>query len=224
MRPGGSGGWLLQNMVTTTQDDPFRDALARLERQTDTRSEALRWFWAHLVSVEATVLGLIVGLSGLTGSSERAAFLLLAVSWVGLSVAILTGTVLLRIDADRQVHRALLEFRLAYDLREIQSKLNQGGSFAASEDLQGLVLAALIYSDVPPGRPSAIWTEPALALAKQYVSRLPSARIGIKVVELHRTVTRLTTALHWFERILYVSSGVAFASLIMTGIIRFATG
>ena len=211
-------------MATATQDDLFRDALGRLERQTDTRSEALRGFWAHLVSVEATVLGLTVGLSGLTGPSERGASLLLAVSWVGLSVAIVIGTVLLRIDADRQVHRALLEFRLAYDLREIQSKVNQGASLAASEDLPGLVLAALVYSDVPSGRPSAIWTEEALALAKQYAPRLPSARIGIKVVDLHRTVTRLTTASHWFERILYVSSGAAFASLIATGIIRFATG
>jgi len=167
-------------------------------------------FWKHLVMVEATVLGLTVGLIGARRDGAPS-FLILA--WVALLLGIFVGCLLIRGGIEAEQSRRYATFLTSYDIAEIRGRVDAGELGVESEEYQGLLLAAVIQS-TPEWEFAKIFTPKAKELAGPWFAKLPSARLVRK---------RESAIFKWLEQhlmraeaVFYSLSAVAFVLMVLT--------
>ena len=127
-------------------------------------------FWRHLMTIEATVLALTIGLIGITSSAYSTP---LVFSWIALLLAIIVGGVLIKISLDVEADQKFFGFRSAYDLAGIQAQVESGELEKGSEKYKGMVIAAA-QGFRTVGGPDIPWTEMAKQHYAKYKSELPS--------------------------------------------------
>ena len=113
--------------------------IERFEKQIESNWASSQEFWKHLVTIEATILGLTVGLMGSRGETPS---LWLTLSWITMLCAIAVGSILIKTAIDSTREGILRGFRSAYDIAGIQARVEEGELDPQSEEYQGLTLAA----------------------------------------------------------------------------------
>jgi hypothetical protein len=174
-------------------------------QQAETARASTLEFWKHLTVIEATVLGLTVGLTQATGGNPP---FLVAASWVALLLAIAVGSVLAKTSIDLSMAGSIRAFKFAHDVTEIEARVERGDLTKETEEYKGLIAAAL---SAMPGS-ERLLTEDAKALAGKYAAASPSAFINVP------TPNRMVSWVHrhWqaVELAFYGLSSVAFALLL----------
>lgn len=150
-----------------------RQTVERFEKQAESNWVSSQEFWKHLVTIEATILGLTVGLMGSRGESPSP---WLSVSWITMLFAIAIGSVLIKTAIDSTMEGNLRGFRTAYDIAGIQARVEEGELDPKSEEYQGLTLAAMMQA--PPRKAEVSWTQKTEHLAQKYQDKLPSAFVS----------------------------------------------
>jgi hypothetical protein len=166
-------------------------------------------FWKHLIVVEATILGLTVGLVG-----GRDPSITLVLSWVVLLLAVALGCVLVRLCIDVTFDGVLRGYRAAADTAGIMVRVESGELDKTSEEYRGLIVAATINS--APGKQAAgVFTSKARELARQYADKLPTSSF-LKMPP--RTPVERWLHDHWqaIEHTFYWLSVLAFVLLVVT--------
>jgi uncharacterized membrane protein YhaH (DUF805 family) len=130
-------------------------------------------FWMHLVTIEATVLGLTVGL---LGARRGAAPLLLVLVWVALLLGIFVGCLLVRDGMDAEKARKRAYFLFEYDVAEIQKRVRSGDLQVPSQEYQGLMTAALVQF-TPEWERTKQFTQKARDTAKEWRDKLLAANL-----------------------------------------------
>lgn len=192
----------------TDSGSPGQKSIEIFGQQMDRIGSSTLQFWMHLTLLEATVLGLTVGL--LQASSHRPGPLLIW-SWALLLVSIAIGCVLVKVWLDVSFDRSLRSFRFAFDMSVIQSRVEEKQIVPSSEQHVGLFAAA---TQVLTGDTASPLSEQGRTLAATYSSQLPSSFITVperRGIEsfLHRRWQLLASTY-------YALSGIAFALLLLS--------
>jgi len=131
-------------------------------------------FWKHLVVVEATVLGLTIGLLGASGQSPSC---FLRLSWIFLLVSIAFGCSLIKFEMDLKLFGAVRAYIFTDDTAEIESMIARGELVRGSEQHAGLILSLFVATMPLTHETKSMWTKEALERAKQYDNLRPSAKL-----------------------------------------------
>ncbi len=147
--------------------------IEKFGQQVETARVSTLEFWKHLTLIQATVLGLSVGLAqGASGSPTA----WLIASWVALLLAIAVGCLLIKIWIDVSLDGSVRAFRFAHDIADIQDRVERGELIKGSEEHIGLFSAALRASAEAGG---VQLTAQARELADKYADKLSMAYIGL---------------------------------------------
>jgi hypothetical protein len=153
--------------------DPIR-ALEKFGENIKELSTDTTEFWKHLVIVEATVLGLTIGLLGASGQTPSC---FLRLSWILLLVAITFGCTLIKFEIDLRMVGAVRAYILGDDIAEIEAMIARGELVRGSEKHAGLITALGVATMPLTKNTKGMWTKEALELAKKYDSQRPSAKM-----------------------------------------------
>jgi hypothetical protein len=180
-------------------------------RKLDDSWAATNEFWKHLVIVEATVLGLTVGL---LGGRDQAPAITLILSWVCLLLAIALGCVLVKVAIDVTIDGAVRGYRGAADIAGIMARVEAGELDTKSEEYQGLFVAAT-FLNAPNEAARAVFSPKAKELAAAYAEKLPTSSF-LGMPKRSRAETWLHA--HWrgLAQGFYALSFAAFALLLAT--------
>jgi hypothetical protein len=178
-------------------------------RRLDDSWAATHDFWKHLVVVEATVLGLTVGL---LGGRDEAPAITVVLSWVFLLLAIAVGCVLVKIAIDVTIDGAIRGYRGAADIAGIMAQVEAGELDPKSDDYRGLFVAAMFQS-APNEAARAAFSPLARGLVEKYVGRLPTSSF---LNMPKRSGSEKWLHAHWqgIAQLFYALSFVAFVLLL----------
>jgi hypothetical protein len=146
-------------------------SIDRFSEQQERSWIAIVEFWKHLVVVEATVLGLTVGLFA---ADSRGTSIVLILAWVALLLGIFSGCVLIRAGIEAKQSRTFQTFRSAYDISEIKARVDAGELSVETDEYQQLMVAAIMQS-TPEWEFKKTYTQKAIDDAREWANRLPSA-------------------------------------------------
>ena len=174
--------------VVTGWRETKQKSLMSLAEQFSKTTDAMLELWKHVVMVEATVLGLSIGL--IAGGSGRPGWAL-KITWVLLLLAIGSGLLLVAITLMTAIDQSVKAQRAAYAIADIQERLATGRLDPASERYTALTAAAM-QMFIPEGTASP-FTSKAAELMKKYeadmpeqlINELPRLRI-VKWLQIHR--------------------------------------
>ena len=158
--------------IATGWRDAKQKSLMSLADQFSKTTDAMLELWKHMVMVEATVLGLSIGL--MSGGSGRPTWSL-QVTWVLLLLAIIVGLVLVAITLMTTIDQSVKAQRATYALADIHEKLATGELDPASEKYTALFVAAS-QMFIPEGAPSP-FTAKAAELIERYEGEMPEQLI-----------------------------------------------
>jgi uncharacterized membrane protein len=187
--------------------DQSREDIERLGRTMDQATVATFEFWKHLVLVEATVLGLGIGLFS---TGDRPASPALAVGWSVLLVAVAIGLFLIRLGIQDDLYRKIRHFMYAMDESATQKRIRDGTLVAGSDEHVGLSLAAMVRIERGTTNPKV------LAIAKKWEAELPSVKMyGPVPVGEHSWMRWPMRFIRRIEFGFYAASVIAFACLLL---------
>lgn len=155
----------------TTWAETQKQQTESFSRRLEDSWAATNEFWRHLVIVEATVLGLTVGLMG---GRDQVPAITLILSWVCLLFAIALGCVLVKVAIDVTIDGAVRGYRGAADIAGIMARVEAGELDPKSDDYQGLFVAAT-FLNAPNEAARAAFNPEAKKLAAAYADKLPTS-------------------------------------------------
>jgi hypothetical protein len=178
-------------------------------RRLDDSWAATHDFWKHLVVVEATVLGLTVGL---LGGRDQAPAITLALSWVFLLLAIAVGCVLVKVAIDVTIDGAVRAYRGAADVAGIMAQVEAGELDPKSDDYRGLFVAAT-FQGAPNEAARAAFSPLDKALVEKYADKLPTSSF---LNMPKRSAAEKWLHVHWqgLAQLFYALSFAAFVLLL----------
>ena|SRR5579871_6847877 len=140
------------------------------QSKTETIAAASSEFWKHLTLINATVLGLTVGLIGASGGQASCA---LKISWVLFILAIAVGCLIVKVDLDQKLVAAIRTWRFDYDSTAINEMVNSGQ--ITREERDGLMIAAL--NQFMPHKYRTMWTTKGQEIIAAQTSKLASSSL-----------------------------------------------
>lgn len=194
--------------MATNWQEAKQKSIDEFNNSMKTTWTASQEYWKHLVMVEATVLGLTVGLFGGVGLAAPTPLVL---SWVFLLFAIATGCLLVKIAIATAFDGAIRGFRLAADIADIMSRVQEGTLKDGSEEYRNLFIAASVRGTPDNAKPYP-WTPQAKKIAAEHEHLLATNYLDVP----KRTALVRWLHVRWagIESCFYALSALAFAFLL----------
>lgn len=178
------------------------------QAKTEAHATASSEFWKHLTLINATVLGLTVGLMGASGGQASCA---LKISWVLFILSIAVGCLIVKVDLDQKLIAAIRTWRYDYDCTAITVMVSSGQ--ITREERDGLMLAAL--NQFMPLKYRSMWTTKGEEVVAGYTSKLPSSSMFYNKPP-NRLVSFYEAHALGVTNIFYILSLLAFAFLLVS--------
>lgn len=175
--------------------------------------------WKNLIIVQATILGFSIALYSI--QEMKPLFITLKISWSLMLFSIFVGFLLLREYNDISIHNASENFKLRYNMGDIEEKKNKG--LISPEEYNKLVFTAIfLHSPLPQKEPIYKLTEKAKRTLEEYKNKLSSAEF----LEHDKEATFNKPLNLWFannlfkiETLFYLLSFLALLFLLITVLI-----
>jgi hypothetical protein len=196
------------------------EAMEKFESEMYTNQMLLVNFWQTIISLNAVILGITVGLSGYLGSHIN---WLIICTWLLQIVVIFLGLFIIWTHIKRENIKSISKMMFSYDMSEIHVMESKGE--LSKEDKIGLGLAAILRKDYITKfveKTSEYFTDKAKELASFYRDRLPSSGI-FKIDEIEKEIKSFRILFQNFNRIVvffYFLTCISVLSFFLNAIIH----